>query len=97
VGGRIAAPAAIAHYDIRPVEGARPALEEDVILRPRRDIGLGRSQVSGRRPAMAVSPPPAKLPCACGRSTGFVPTADLQDRANDRPHRVVSRHSPDVQ
>jgi hypothetical protein len=26
-----------------------------------------------------------------------VPTADLQDRANDRPHRVVSRHSPDVQ
>jgi hypothetical protein len=41
--------------DTRPVEGARPALEEDVILRPRRDIvreaGLRRAldRVSERR------------------------------------------------
>src|SRR5215469_5260915 len=76
MGGRIAAPAAFAHYDrrevqveglahtrldaaigsatadndrvapqhvqelddTRPVEGARPTLEEDVIFRPRRDL-----------------------------------------------------------
>jgi len=114
VGGRIAAPAAIAHYhrreveveglpdagldtaiggtaanddrvapqhvkelgDTRPVKGAGPALEEDVILRPRRDV-VGEPSVRRALDSFVSGGTPVSAERSVGSMTTSVPSARL--------------------